>query len=47
MGSMDSVTRIGNDAFLYCSALTLCVLPDSYAEDYAKSNNIPYTYIEK
>ena len=40
----DSVTAIGNGAFSNCTALTLTVTPDSYAAEYAKANNIPYTY---
>ena len=46
IGDLRSVTEIGNYAFYKCPALTLCVLPNSYAETYAKSNNIKYTYIE-
>lgn len=46
VGELRSVTEIGNYAFANCSNLTLRVLPNSYAEDYAKSNSIPYTYIE-
>ena len=41
----DSVTSIGDGAFLFCPAnLTLTVPRNSYALDYAKANNIPYTY---
>ena len=40
----DSLTEIGNGAFSNCTALTLTVTPDSYAAEYAKANNIPYTY---
>lgn len=36
------VTFIGEDAFLECDKLTLIVPPDSYAEQYAKENRIPY-----
>ena len=39
-----SVTFIDNDAFKYHNSLTLTVTPDSYAAEYAKANNIPYTY---
>ena len=46
VGDLRSVTEIGNYAFDACSNLTLRVLPNSYAENYAKSNKIPYTYIE-
>lgn len=46
IGALHSVTEIGNAAFYNCPSLTLRVLPDSYAENYAKSNKIPYTYIE-
>ena len=46
IGNLRSVTEIGNAAFYGCKSLTLRVLPNSYAENYAKSNNIPYTYIE-
>ena len=45
VGDLSSVTSIGNFAFLYCNNLTLRVLPNSYAEQYAKDNNINYTYI--
>ena len=40
----DSVTSIGDYAFSYCSNLTLTVPRNSYAAEYAKTNNIPYTY---
>ena len=40
----DSVTSIGNRAFVGCSNLTLTVPRNSYAAEYAKANNIPYTY---
>ena len=45
----DSVTSIGDGAFLRCSFmcssnLTLTVPRNSYAAEYAKTNNIPYTY---
>ena len=46
VGELRSVTEIGNYAFYECPSLTLRVLPNSYAENYAKSNNIKYTYIE-
>ena len=46
IGDLRSVTSIGYYAFDNCDNLTLCVLPNSYAENYAKSNNIKYTYIE-
>lgn len=40
----DSVTSIGDSAFSYCPDLTLTVPRNSYAAEYAKTNNIPYTY---
>ena len=40
----DSVTAIGDYAFGDCSNLTLTVPRNSYALEYAKTNNIPYTY---
>ena len=40
----DSVTSIGDSAFYYCFILTLTVPRNSYAAEYAKTNNIPYTY---
>ena len=46
IGALRSVTEIGTDAFKNCKNLALRVLPNSYAENYAKSNNIKYTYIE-
>ena len=46
VGELRSVTEIGDGTFAWCSNLTLRVLPNSYAENYAKSNNIKYTYIE-
>ena len=36
------VSQIGEDAFLECDRLTLLVAEGSYAEQYAKENNIPY-----
>ena len=39
----DSVTSIGNSAFDECPNLTLTVGRNSYAEQYAKENDIPYT----
>ena len=41
-----SVRNIGNDAFACNSSLVLSVYPDSYAEVYAKRNNIKYSYTE-
>ncbi|MCM1159531.1 MAG: leucine-rich repeat domain-containing protein, partial [Clostridium sp.] len=41
----DSVTSIGNRAFYGCRSLTLFVEKDSYTEQYAKENNLPYKYI--
>ena len=40
----DSVTSIDKDAFKECTNLTLTVPRNSYALEYAKTNNIPYTY---
>ena len=40
----DSVTTIGYYAFDNCFNLTLTVPRNSYALEYAKTNNIPYTY---
>lgn len=40
----DSVTSIGDYAFAGRSNLTLTVPRSSYAAEYAKTNNIPYTY---
>ena len=40
----NSVTSIGDYAFGDCSNLTLTVPRSSYALEYAKTNNIPYTY---
>lgn len=46
IGELRSVTEIGGAAFYNCPSLTLRVLPNSYAENYAKSHSIKYTYIE-
>ena len=40
----NSVTSISDYAFGDCSNLTLTVPRNSYALEYAKTNNIPYTY---
>ena len=40
----DSVTFIGDNAFSGCPNLILTVPRNSYALEYAKTNNIPYTY---
>ena len=40
----DSVTSIGDYAFDNCPNPTLTVPRNSYAAEYAKTNNIPYTY---
>ena len=40
----DSVTFIGDNAFSGCPNLTLTVPRNSYAAEYAKTNDIPYTY---
>ena len=42
----DSVTSI-DYAFNGCTNLTIYCYPNSYAEKYAKSNNIPYKYLEE
>lgn len=39
-----NVTNIGYDAFSNCDELTLTVIKDTYAEDYAIDNGIPYVY---
>ena len=39
-----SVAAIGDYAFSDCPNLTLTVPRNSYAAEYAKTNNIPYTY---
>lgn len=41
----NSVTSIDNTAFLGCSSLTIYCNINSYAETYAKENNIPYKII--
>jgi len=40
----DSVTSIDMGAFTGCEKLTLSVTKGSYAEQYAKENNIPYVF---
>ena len=40
----DSVSFIGEEAFLFCESLTLTVHQNSYAAQYAKENNLDYTY---
>ena len=40
----DSVATIGYHSFDNCPNLTLTVYRNSYALEYAKTNNIPYTY---
>lgn len=42
----NSVTTIGNNAFDGCTNLTIYCEQDSYAEKYAKENNIPVKYTE-
>lgn len=39
-----TVTAIGDSAFSDCPNLTLTVPRSSYAAEYSKTNNIPYTY---
>ena len=41
----DSVTSIGYDAFSRCTSLTIHGYSGSYAETYAKNNNIPFVAI--
>ena len=41
----DSVAFIGEHAFIICDELELLVSKNSYAEQYAKENRIPYEYI--
>ena len=38
----DSVTEIGQEAFADCHKLTIHAPAGSYAEQYAKENNIPF-----
>ena len=38
----EKVTRIGEDAFVNCRKLTIIGKAGSYAEQYAKNNNIPF-----
>ena len=40
----DSMTSIGDSAFKECDNLTITVPRDSYAAQYAKDNNLNYTY---
>lgn len=42
----ESVTNISEDAFLQCKNLTLYVYNDSYAQNYAVENNIPFKVID-
>ena len=39
-----SVSSIGEDAFENCNNLSITLKRNSYAEDYAIDNNIPYQY---
>jgi hypothetical protein len=41
----DSVLYIGDDAFDWCDKIVLSVTEGSYAEQYAKENEISYEYI--
>ncbi len=41
-----SVKEIGDSAFDKCKKLTIYTYMDSYAEQYAKNNNIPFKYIK-
>ena len=38
----DSVTSIEDDTFRYCENIMIHCYKNSYAEEYAKKNNIPY-----
>lgn len=38
----ESVTYIGTDALAFCDQLTIHAPAGSYAESYAKENNIPF-----
>ena len=38
----ETITEIGADAFYGCSKLTIYAPAGSYAETYAKENNIPF-----
>ena len=42
----NSVTSIGNHAFIGCTNLTIYCEQGSYAETYAKTNNIPVVYTD-
>lgn len=42
----DSITSIAKDAFSSCPKLVLTVGPDTFAEEYAEKNRIPYIYYE-
>lgn len=42
----DSITSIAEDAFSSCPKLVLTVGPDTFAEEYAEKNRIPYIYYE-
>ena len=41
-----TVTEIGSDAFSSCNGIKIICLQGSYAEEYAKNNNLEYEYIE-
>jgi hypothetical protein len=41
----NSVTSIGNNAFWYCDKLTITTTKGSYAEQYAKDNDIAVKYV--
>ena len=43
----ESLTSIGEDAFIDCYNLTLTVSEGSYAEQYAKENEIPYIILDE
>jgi uncharacterized protein YjdB len=42
-----TVTKIGSQGFDGCPLLSFTVVKDSYAESYAKSNSIPYSYVDE
>ncbi len=43
----DSITAIGEDVFYGCPDITLLVSSGSYAETYAKENDIPFEYVQQ
>ena len=47
MNIPESVIEIGEGAFAGCGSLTIHAPAGSYAEQYAKENNIPFVAEEK